>query len=862
MSKRNLIMFIAITGSPTKEDLIKMMKGYKDIGINDVIIYPRTGLEVEYMSEGWREILSIVIDYAIENDMRIWLYDELNWPSGTCNSKVFYENDAFYGKKFYVKNGEIKVLQGGHLWDHSKYPFADCKNDLSEYWSVEENRFLRYLDPETGKVMKTLYGYDIPEDERCGGGDLFNPEGMKCFIKCTHQKYYEWFGQYFGTVIPGIFTDEPNMRISPSKDGCSQYLYYEGICQDYREMFGTDILEDMLLHEKCEPDNNFLKNYYVIMGKRFKFSFMDTIQNWCDEHNLKFTGHFVKDDSSSDTVVSTGEIFSMLDGFHIPGVDEIYTRLTYKESFLGLPATSGATIDFLYSQLQNMRRNGKTDAMVELFALGPYNMSFAQRSRAVWFAAAYGINHYFTAMGHMDCKGNYKRSEYYMNSSYALPDHAGMAEVAKDAELATEYADKTPTYTVSVRYPYSPALNNIGKANTTDYDFVLKECVEALGKNQVQWKLIREDEVSDTDITVSFGPIGILEENSGVYYGEVADFISAVSPKFKRDITVRERSGVLADDVFVRTYEDGSFIIINRSDENGSERDLILEKDGEKTFFHLYDFGVYLGEAQEKVSGKEIIPENVTVNIDREKRYLRCEFFDVHNFEFSVPEDITATMHICTYPEKRDVYINGKKLDYNTPETDFTDCFNPLYMKSEPILFEKTPNKNGSSYMITIPETDRAFLPMIILEGNIKWDEEVGANGKITRNLVKASDYINPQSETPFYNTASLEFDVTLPEKGTATVSVGDWHGLVDFKVNGELVEKKAMAPYNFEIPSTFKGDVHCEVVYYATYRALFADLEKAEKEGYEFRADWVKLSPVSSKNETVSFNNLKITVK
>ena len=191
MSKRNLIMFIAITGSPTKEDLIKMMKGYKDIGINDVIIYPRTGLEVEYMSEGWREILSIVIDYAIENDMRIWLYDELNWPSGTCNSKVFYENDAFYGKKFYVKNGEIKVLQGGHLWDHSKYPFADCKNDLSEYWSVEENRFLRYLDPETGKVMKTLYGYDIPEDERCGSGDLFNPEGMKCFIKCTHQKYYE-----------------------------------------------------------------------------------------------------------------------------------------------------------------------------------------------------------------------------------------------------------------------------------------------------------------------------------------------------------------------------------------------------------------------------------------------------------------------------------------------------------------------------------------------------------------------------------------------------------------------------------------------------------------------------------------------
>ena len=318
----------------------------------------------------------------------------------------------------------------------------------------------------------------------------------------------------------------------------------------------------------------------------------------------------------------------------------------------------------------------------------------------------------------------------------------------------------------------------------------------------------------------------------------------------------------MADDVFVRTYEDGSFLIINRSDENGSERDLILEKNGEKTYFHLYDFGVYRGEAQEKVSGEEIIPENVTVNIDREKRYLRCEFLKAQNFEFSAPEDITATMHICTYPEKRDVYINGKKLEYSTPETDFTDCFNPLYMKTEPILFEKTPNKNGRSYMITIPETDRAFLPLIILEGNIKWDVEVGANGQVTRKLVKASDYINPQSETPFYGTANLEFDLTLPESGVVTVSVGDWHGLVDFVVNGEVVEKKAMAPYNFQIPSKFKGKVHCEVVYHATYLALFGDLEKAEKEGYEFRADWVKLSPVSSKNETVSFNNLKVTVR
>ena len=99
MSKRTLIVFIAMTGNPSKEKLIDMMAGYKKVGINDVMVYPRTGLEVEYMSDAWREILQNCIDYAKENDMRVWLYDELNWPSGTCNHKVFYKNDAHYSKR-------------------------------------------------------------------------------------------------------------------------------------------------------------------------------------------------------------------------------------------------------------------------------------------------------------------------------------------------------------------------------------------------------------------------------------------------------------------------------------------------------------------------------------------------------------------------------------------------------------------------------------------------------------------------------------------------------------------------------------------------------------------------------------------
>ena len=130
MSERTVIAFIAVTGSPTIEDINKIMQGYKSVNINDVLVYPRDGLETEYMSEEWRSVFSIFLDFAVKNDMRVWLYDEFNWPSGTCNSQVYYENDEYYGKKIYIENGEAKVYQYGFKFDKSEWPFANCNNSL------------------------------------------------------------------------------------------------------------------------------------------------------------------------------------------------------------------------------------------------------------------------------------------------------------------------------------------------------------------------------------------------------------------------------------------------------------------------------------------------------------------------------------------------------------------------------------------------------------------------------------------------------------------------------------------------------------------------------------------------------------
>ena len=330
MSSRSLIAFIAMTGNIDREHLKKTMEGYHRVGINDVMIYPRTGLDLDYMSEDWRDALSFCIEYAKNNDMRVWLYDELNWPSGICNHQVLYADDNNYAKRFVVEDGKVSVVQVGFVWDKSVWPFAGVGNDLSDLFKDKTRYFKRIFDPVTGELLDTKYGLEITDKERSTPVNLVGFDAVDCFIKSTHEKYYEWFGEYFGTIIPGVFTDEPSFKHIKGRSEHPFFLHYDGIIEDYKNTYGDDFLTDMVNHTKNLPDNNFEQRHLELCAKRFKATFIDHIRQWCNAHNLKYTGHMVCDDSVTDSIYANGNILHTLSGFDIPGVDEIYTRLTYK----------------------------------------------------------------------------------------------------------------------------------------------------------------------------------------------------------------------------------------------------------------------------------------------------------------------------------------------------------------------------------------------------------------------------------------------------------------------------------------------------------------------------------------------------
>ena len=66
----------------TDEELRWQVRELKRAGYGGFFMHPRVGLETEYLSSEWFDMIGSCVDEARTHDMQAWLYDEDKWPSG------------------------------------------------------------------------------------------------------------------------------------------------------------------------------------------------------------------------------------------------------------------------------------------------------------------------------------------------------------------------------------------------------------------------------------------------------------------------------------------------------------------------------------------------------------------------------------------------------------------------------------------------------------------------------------------------------------------------------------------------------------------------------------------------------------
>ena len=817
-----MIPFLAITGKPTEAEVRAKVAAIQAQGIDSFLIYARSGLELEYMGEEWLKLNEWFCDEAEKRGMKVWLYDEYNWPSGTCKGRVPNENDAWR----YVEYGVYRNPDGSFRWTTALAP--------------------------------------------AGWVNVCEPAAVARFIELTHEVYAKRLDRWFkNKTILGIFTDEPGHPTSvtfPDGKPLVSFRKYSGLEEEYRAATGRELKADV---EKWinTKDRDVWSVYLGLMGKRFRTAYFDQLRNWCDAHGILFTGHMISENSLYGSARCNGNPILCLRGESLPGMDEIHTRCA--------PNSIEWVTYNVARQAILHRGNG---GLAELYACGPANHVPATLRFVMWMCAFHGIDHYISCMDVMDEKGLVEKHGYLSCMGPIHPWYEKHARVlADEARVAAEWArKKVIEREVAVRYPNRLAsqfaITGLPKAVPGPN---LLGLLRTLELNQFTCRLVDEDESTDLPLVFACRADGRYAEERTGKADLTADAALALCRErlpasftvYECDSTLGQRAScplqnaTLATDVLVRTYSDGSSAVLNLMP--FSDRTLIAERNGTRTTFTLPARGTVLfnaggsrccatidnGRAAARPSRIRTLapvewdltldaPNTRRVNFDPSRKgtltvaaplkgvrlltrdcamsYAVTESGRPIGLNEQPPKGAKVIRHIA---EPYTFEMDGAKVASAEPCTTLRPCYDPLYRQTKPFDLAA----GAHTVAITSGEADsNFFLPALFVSGDFAVFNGVlmpRPKGKVRLGPLAASGLAD------FTGTATWSAEVTVPNAARTRLRLSTGGRLTQVKLAGKDLGVRAWAPFEWDVPAGLAGKkAKLEISISTSVQPMFGD--------------------------------------
>ena len=773
-----LIPMGAITGRPDENTVRETLEAYKSVGIDQYLIYPRSGLETEYMSEEWLQLCEWFCKHAQRLNMKIWLYDEYNWPSGSCKGRVPKERPGYVYREFAVSR----------------------KADGTFSWRVQA----------------------AP-----GWVDSKSVNAIKRFIELTHDRYEKRLKPYFGNTVVGIFSDEPAYHV-PIKFAAMptlRFAYYDGAEVVYKQRVGRDLRQDVEAYLADNSKDEVWAVYADLLGQRLRAAFFDQIRTWCDRQGLLYTGHLLAEDATAKGIRYNGNVLNALKGFSLPGMDEIGTRLSTNDIEWATFAAAQHAIG----------RRGK-GGLAELFALGPANMTHATQRQMIWLSAMHKVDQYLLAVAPLDARGNLEKGAYFNPLTRMQPWFPAFRVLADESRLAASYAAKPVRCEVAVRYPQSEAA----KMGMRDQNHPwLNGTLRRLAIEQITVDLYEEDEACDKPFVISFQGKNIREERSGRAFEKLDALVAFMRSQRPTEVWVETAEGKMSDSVLLRHYQDNSVAVLALGKQ--AQPGLRLMRRGKQpVLFNLPAQGVFVWDGQKPahdIDRRLADPAFVNKNGVRVKPILETgqDAFSLtlgnlntHRLVFnsngvarlSVEHPVAeARIVIRNFPKPYSLTLDGKPLIADLPCDTLRQGLNGLYMQTVPFRLEK----GGHAFSVNTGGRDNNyFLPVAFVTGAfaVKDSQAVTVPQKVAPTALWRYGLAG------YAGSLTYRAEVDVPRHaGDLLIRLKTGGLYTSVALGGQLIGERAWAPFEWRVPESLRGGRHELVITVATSVApLFGD--------------------------------------
>ncbi|MBQ0144071.1 MAG: hypothetical protein KBS78_02695 [Bacteroidales bacterium] len=283
----------------------------------------------EYLGDEYMALYGAAIDAVRSYGGRMSLYDEYGFPSGSMGAINGNDVPRFMNAhpgstlKRLDKEEYECFAKGETVLDFSGAEgklmalTAVCKEcgkvlDLKPFL---KDGILRWSPGEDGKWTVMAFRCKVDGDPNV---DYLDPEAVKLFVEDTHGKYFQEFGDAFGTTITTTFFDEPTMY------RCDGRVWTDDFNDKFKSIYGVepDTLYPMLWYDLGEGTVQARCRMFGLRSRLYSEGFMKTISDWSREHGIVSTGHQDQEEILNTSSVS-GDLMLCGKFMGMPGIDKI-----------------------------------------------------------------------------------------------------------------------------------------------------------------------------------------------------------------------------------------------------------------------------------------------------------------------------------------------------------------------------------------------------------------------------------------------------------------------------------------------------------------------------------------------------------
>ena len=331
-----ILPFWFLNGELDPKEMLYQLREFRDKGMPGIILHGRFGLETSYIGETYLDRIHYAVEEAEKLGLKTWIYDEMNWPSGTADKRVLQARPDLAERYIECINMTVRGPWFSYLTGaDSRYLDFEKSRPVAAF-AISLDRPGEVIDLTPNLSFENVIPWEAPAGnwrllyivEKIADYyiDALNPEATTEFLRHGYDPYASAVDGKMTSQMLGFYTDEPAMHYYLSGGDTAIVPWTKDMFRRFQARNGYNLrprLPDLFFDVR--PDSARVRyDFYNTLTDFYSQAFYQQIHEWCEKHNVLFTGHLLYEEGLRRLIRVEGNLFKHYPHFDVVGVDHLY----------------------------------------------------------------------------------------------------------------------------------------------------------------------------------------------------------------------------------------------------------------------------------------------------------------------------------------------------------------------------------------------------------------------------------------------------------------------------------------------------------------------------------------------------------